>query len=688
MGGSFASGKSWLTRCMSVLYCPTIAPQTPKLLICLQIRYTKSMSALPKLLYVLPDLAYVAELLPTKKPFSYAIHNFRQINGEFLDDNEFIEANIGKLLDRLDVAEYIVVLPDYLFTDTIVNVRADSETKVRDYLKAQLLPGLEIDKTTHQIETFILTEFKGMYKVQLSALERSLITPLSRAMSQRGLTVQSIVSLSWSAKSIISLEPSISVLQMGDKLYLSQHYIGIDQTNFAPVVESTNIVETVKTLKGAEPSIQTVYVLASEVVAAELKDSLHDLVPVQQLATFSDTDTKMPSYVKQIIEAGMRSLTAPDYMVPKFALEKVSPAQVHAEAVGVDALTEVAETPAMSTNDKVSQDVFGEEVEPESETDLENATTLPKPGLAKTVLVETVSTTTLMSSAEDIDDADEMSDDVTETDKEDVPVRTVSQTFTIDSLEIDEPIKKDDLESKGSDSALPTTVTEPDKATDESDESEVALEQFVSHNDLAKKESPSETDSVDEKTVASDVKTAEQPTKKIIKNQTDEKNMVKLIFIGLASFFATVGVGIGLGLGIMMVSGKKPAAETTTIQPAVPSLAPSVAPTATAASGSATTSTSSAQIKRTEKILVVNATKISGYAGKTATKLKAAGFTTVQTGNAAGTYEKGTYVLMRTKNDALLASLVKATGVELKSADGIATEDAKSQYDAVIVLAE
>ena len=249
-------------------------------------------------------------------------------------------------------------------------------------------------------------------------------------------------------------------------------------------------------------------------------------------------------------------------------------------------------------------------------------------------------------------------------------------------------MKKAEPESKDVDSISSTAATTVAVVTDEADESEVALEQFVSHSELTKKESEPENDSTDEKTVASDTKATELPVKKIIKNQTDEKNMVKLVFIGLASFFATVGVGIGLGLGIMMVSGKKPAAETTTIQPAVPSLAPSAVPTTTAASGSATTSTSSAQVKRTEKILVVNATKISGYAGKTATKLKAAGFATVQTGNAAGTYEKGTYVLMRTKNEALLATLVKATGVELKSADGIATEDAKSQYDAVIVLAE
>jgi len=47
-----------------------------------------------KLLYILPDLTYLAELLPGKKEHTYTIQSFKQINGNFLDDNEFISANI------------------------------------------------------------------------------------------------------------------------------------------------------------------------------------------------------------------------------------------------------------------------------------------------------------------------------------------------------------------------------------------------------------------------------------------------------------------------------------------------------------------------------------------------------------------------------------------------------------------
>jgi hypothetical protein len=187
------------------------------------------MSAQPKLLYILPDVAYTAELLPAKQPNSYAIHSFRQINGEFINEDEFISENLTKLLDKLEPGEYQVILPDFLFTNTILNVKATGQTQVTDYIKSELLPSLEIDKTTHQIETFVLTEHRGVYKLQLSALEKSLVKPLAQGMADRSLLVASVVSVSWALKSLISLEPSLSIVQLGEQLYLTQHYIGLDR---------------------------------------------------------------------------------------------------------------------------------------------------------------------------------------------------------------------------------------------------------------------------------------------------------------------------------------------------------------------------------------------------------------------------------------------------------------------------
>ena len=131
-----------------------------------------------KLLYILPDLTYSAELLPGKKEHSYAIQSFRQINGEFINENEFISNNIQKLFTKIDKEDYHLILPDFLFTNTIVNVDDDSETKTIDYVKKQLLPDLNLSKETHEIEITVLTSFKGKSKVQISAIEKELLSPI------------------------------------------------------------------------------------------------------------------------------------------------------------------------------------------------------------------------------------------------------------------------------------------------------------------------------------------------------------------------------------------------------------------------------------------------------------------------------------------------------------------------------
>ncbi|MBU1885292.1 LytR C-terminal domain-containing protein [Patescibacteria group bacterium] len=275
-----------------------------------------------KLLYILPDVAYLAELLPGKKPSTFTISSFRQINGEYMDDNEFIAESVLKLFKKIDPEEYRVILPDFLFTNTIVNVKEKSDSKIKEYLTEKLLPELGISTDTHQTDTTVLTQHGDTTKVQLSALEKSLIEPLQISAEQTKIKIKSISPLSWTIKSLVSLEPSISVVQIDSMLYVALHYIGVDQANQATVEEVENIYETIKTLKGAEPNIQTVYLLSNELVEEQLKEHLSDTLPIQQLASKQNENSKMPSYVQKTIEAGMKTLSISDYPVPQFEIGK------------------------------------------------------------------------------------------------------------------------------------------------------------------------------------------------------------------------------------------------------------------------------------------------------------------------------------------------------------------------------
>ena len=276
-----------------------------------------------KLLYILPDVTYYAELLPTKKEFTFAVQSFRQINGEYLNDTEFLPENIEKLFSKFKGETFTsLVLPDFLFTNTIVTVKETDETKVIAHLKETLLPSLGLTTDTHYVNSFVLTQFKGESRVQISALEKSVLAAIRVSAAEHNISIEGINSLSWTSKSIISLEPSISILQVGSKLYSALHYIGIDQTTVAELDEIPNIVETIKTLKGGEPSIQTIYLLSNSLVEETLTDQLKATLPIQQLASFKEEDAKMPSYIKQIIESGMKTLSIPDYLTPSFKLEK------------------------------------------------------------------------------------------------------------------------------------------------------------------------------------------------------------------------------------------------------------------------------------------------------------------------------------------------------------------------------
>ncbi|MBP7740767.1 hypothetical protein KA089_01125 [Candidatus Woesebacteria bacterium] len=582
-----------------------------------------------KLLYILPDLTYIAELLPGKKEHTYSIQSFKQINGKFLDENELISANIQKLFTKIDKEEYHLILPDFLFTNTIVNVRDDSESGAIAHVKNELLPNLDISNETHEIEITVLTSFKGNSKVQISAIEKAVLAPIRVASEKSKTVIKAVSPLSWAIKSIVSLEPSITVLQIGENLFSSQHYIGIDQTNNFPVEELSSIVETIKTLKGAEPSIQTIYLASSSLIEEKLKEELGGTLPIQQLATFKDEDSKMPSYVKYIIESCMKTLSISDFPVPKFKLGKAT---------------------------KDEENLFSSENEVKIEdkkldTSINTAQTkLPEPSKVPNAVIS--------AKAEDVIT---MPKEIKE--KEEVETEKVEADTKI--------VNKDEKET---DKIKPEPIEDKPVTKDEIDLGQFAGKE-VSEND-------DDTSKTEEAKVENEKAPTSQETritKKVIKNSSGVNNMLKMVFITLAVFFITIAIGIGVGLGLLKISDKSASEEVATVVVSEPESTPE--PT--------TTPEPVVEINKDEvSILVVNATTKAGYAGKIKTVLVEE-IKNVIAGNAEGTYEEGTdYVLMLEENEQLKMLLEEVTDLKFEFASGIETEDPDGDYDAVIVLAK
>ena len=130
--------------------------------------------------------------------------------------------------------------------------------------------------------------------------------PLVKALkNNQEVSIQAVAPLSFSIKSIISLEPSVSILQINRELYLAQHYIGVDQCFNTSIDNANDFAETVKTLKGVEPSLQTLYLLSDTLVDNKIKEVLAETLPVQQLAEPAEAGDKFP-YLKRLLKLGLK----------------------------------------------------------------------------------------------------------------------------------------------------------------------------------------------------------------------------------------------------------------------------------------------------------------------------------------------------------------------------------------------
>lgn len=273
-----------------------------------------------KLLYVLPEMAFTASVGEAPGQHTFFVQSFHQINGEFMKDENFLFENLKKLFERVEEDAYTLVLPDFLFTDTIVNVPETDDVKIAQHLRDQLLPRIEVSTFSHETRTSVLLQRKTNAKVQLSAFEKELAATIKLAMGSRQIAIDEVVPLSWTLKAAVSLEPSITIAQLGERLYLAEHYIGINQTINAPLTDLEIVAETVKTLKGADANLQTAYLLTSVLVEEKLKSLLTKTLPVQQLTQPSEEEAKIPSYVKQIIEVSAQTLSLSEFVVPRFNL--------------------------------------------------------------------------------------------------------------------------------------------------------------------------------------------------------------------------------------------------------------------------------------------------------------------------------------------------------------------------------
>lgn len=639
-----------------------------------------------KILYILADLAYLAELLPGKKAHSFEVQSFKQFNGELLKDGKFIQENLERLFNKLEAEEYDVILPDDLFTNTIIDVEKKTEKEVKDYLKEEVIPSLHINSDSHQIQTFILSEYKGSYKVQLSTIQKKTLSPLKAAVEGSEAKLSRIFPLSWAVKSLISLEPSVSVVQLGEYLFMAKHYIGIDQPLVDKVDNLDRFVEAVKTIKGTEPSLQTAYLLTNQSIEEDLKEKLEGVLPLQQLAETDGGDETVPGHLQKAITASMKTISIPDFEIPQFGLKDVEIVEV--------------EAPPSADKAKKTTDEEEDEAAKESADEAKEKEQLPKPNAVGVVSPddqdeEAAQVVVSQDTLESNDDKEEEKQEKEE--KEVVTGEPKEKKEHPEEVKTPEKEKKEEepqpqavgvtAETQSAPAKVETVKTvskQDDQAVvigTEGDSSDVDLKKFASV-------SVESEEKINAKPLSNKNKKSEG--KKVLKNNDGTGSFVKIFLIGLGSFVLAVVIGAGVGYGLLQLS-----------QPSIePIEEPQVEWTEPAEELDRVEEIDEVderepdedvleEVNREEfSIRVVNATTRAGYAGTVASTLEEAGYQTVDAKNAVEDYEPGIYVLMEEESAELISVLSEDLDMELIYLEGVEAEDPRGEFDAVVVLAE
>lgn len=652
-----------------------------------------------KLLIVLSDVAYIAELLKSKKPHEFTLHACKQINGTFFTKKGAEGEAIAKLFSKLDPNDsFHLVLPDSLFVDTIVSVKETSEAKIKAHLEKTVLTDLKLSEDSHYLKTTNLNEFKGVTRVQIVAIAKDALS-VWRVGNKQHSQIKHFSPLSWVVKSIISLEPSISVLQLGEQLYTAQHFFGVDQTSSATISEPEKIVETIKTLKGAEPSIQTAYLLTNTLVEEQLKDALSKVLPLQQMTGKAEAD-QLPSYVVHFLQAAARTLSIKEYNVPVFSLPAPSDEENEKHAALFTATSQDTKEDALPKTAPIA------DAEKENKKDVDSSAEDSAETEEKTTEIDETSAskdaaqpkTEGSSDAEAITPAEESSD------KEETSPESAIEEPETEEAKDDEASPKKSASSAAVEPEIPvaSTITpvvapQADKPTPSisenteagSSEQKTALDQTGSEDiDLSQFAQHSSQTSESPAPIQAPAQSA--PVKQPIKHDSGVKNMLKMVLITTIAFIITIAVGVGLGLGFLKFAGSSDEVPTPTVEVEEQPVPEEPQEEASPSAETEESEPDAATVDLAElKVLVVNATTRAGYAGEIRSDLLSGDFEDVTAGNASGTYEDGgILVYLKESNSTVISAIESATDLDTTTLDDAQAEDAQGRYDVIIVLAE
>lgn len=614
------------------------------------------------ILYISSDPSFFGVLDGDKK--NTVLKEVTRIDFPIIEKGKINQENLVHALKSLEQKNLYLIVSDEVFRHHISDYALDKKTDIEESIKETVSTVFSEEKEPLHIVTVDLAKTSKLQTVQITALSKENISVIKSAAEETGTQIEIILPASFVVKAFVSVDPSLFLLETTQSFLLTSHYIGVDFAQNIAKNDSAALTKLVREIKKEREHIQHIYICAEEKSVKEIKDSLEDILPVQ-IVEFGNVDSEAdtPFFLKAL-GIGIKDVIENDFPFPKFSLDevKVSTPKEEKEAESIDEKVEkiaekkIAEKPTIKAievetekQEETEEPIADDKTEEKEDVSAIESISLPKPSSIPVPSVKVAEPSTMVTPAP--------SPITTSVIK---PIIQPQAHTPAPTIKMSTPVP----ESTVSKIAVPSTPTP----------SAISQSGISSVSSVVQPPKPINTDAP---------KTTSFPSASVTKPTKKKGGVLRYIFltIGVAVIISLVGGGVVISQQALK-DRKNPPLQTP-LTSVTPSEQAQTEPTQTPEPTS-----EPIDLKKT-KVLVVNATTVSGKAGKIAALVKKAGVQKADGTNAKAKYEDGTYIMFEDSSDkAVIEELEKATDLKLEEKEFDKKEDPDGNYDIIIVLAE
>ncbi len=541
--------------------------------------------------------------------------------------------------------------------------RDNKKTQLTEAAITQVLQDeYEIDTDAYDLswQNFVLS--RQLVQLSVSGVEKEVLAQTQKWLEGTGAKKVWVMPFAWFLSTLKSVDPALIALLIDDQIHVSHHYLGIDD---ARVLDVDDLGKYVKARQKERKETHLLYLQSPARKRKSVEKQLASVeISTQSLLTETSDDVLL-DVIQAVFAKGQETLGE----LLHFEFES-SPSSAADESVAAVASLPVPATPAQPASDLPRPQPpvsLRNAVEVEDEDVNEEQATEPE-SVVSSVQADADQTAEGSPKPKTVEAAEELT--------QDLPTESVSEVASFSPAAAASLVDKEVPDTSRFASALDRDLQE------DTDIEEPA-------HDVLVEEEPAQDKS--SQILASLKEAGVHTTNAQRYAQMEEKKSWKgpiFVFFFVVIITAVVGGAIfwsqeGTDAFLAMFPNFR---NQSPVQMASPTPTPSIEPSpAVQATASAQPAPQTEIDKTKPTILVLNATGITGFAGKVKSQLEKAGWENVTVGNATGTYSDATFV--QTEMTDLLPTLGEDLDKTLKETSNI-TEAQAVKYDVVIVLAE